>query len=147
MANICRWWGVLLLSSLCVSFASAASTFDVTINEARMIRLPEKAKSIFISNTHIANYQTLTNTKVMIFGKQAGSATITVLNEQERVIYTNKIHVTHNSREFNELVKNKFPEASVNAESLGGKLWLKGRVPSPMMAHNCLLYTSPSPRD
>ncbi len=28
------------------------------------------------------------------------------------------------------------PEASVNAESLGGKLWLKGRVPSPMMAHN-----------
>ncbi|MFA0408654.1 type II and III secretion system protein family protein, partial [Vibrio splendidus] len=136
MANICRWWGVLLLSSLCVSFASAASTFDVTINEARMIRLPEKAKSIFISNTHIANYQTLTNTKVMIFGKQAGSATITVLNEQERVIYTNKIRVTHNSREFNELVKNKFPEASVNAESLGGKLWLKGRVPSPMMAHN-----------
>ena len=113
MANICRWWGVLLLSSLCVSFASAASTFDVTINEARMIRLPEKAKSIFISNTHIANYQTLTNTKVMIFGKQAGSATITVLNEQERVIYTNKIRVTHNSREFNELVKNKFPEASV----------------------------------
>ncbi|MCZ8486336.1 pilus assembly protein N-terminal domain-containing protein [Vibrio lentus] len=56
-----------------------------------MIRLPEKAKSIFISNTHIANYQTFNQYKVMIFGKQAGSATITVLNEQERVIYTNKI--------------------------------------------------------
>ena len=136
MASICRWWGILLLSSLCLSFASAASALDITINEAKMIRLPEKAKSIFISSTHIADYQTLTNTKVMVFGKRAGSATITVLNEQERVIYTNKIRVTHNSREFNELVKNKFPEASVNAESLGGKLWLKGQVPSPMMAHN-----------
>ncbi|CAH6842294.1 Type II and III secretion system protein family protein [Vibrio chagasii] len=136
MASICRWWGILLLSSLCLSFASAASALDVTINEAKMIRLPEKAKSIFISSTHIADYQTLTNTKVMVFGKRAGSATITVLNEQERVIYTNKIRVTHNSHEFNELVKNKFPEASVNAESLGGKLWLKGQVPSPMMAHN-----------
>ncbi|CAH6834162.1 Type II and III secretion system protein family protein [Vibrio chagasii] len=136
MASICRWWGILLLSSLCLSFASAASALDVTINEAKMIRLPEKAKSIFISSTHIADYQTLTNTKVMVFGKRAGSATITVLNEQERVIYTNKIRVTHNSREFNELVKNKFPEAAVNAESLGGKLWLKGQVPSPMMAHN-----------
>lgn len=136
MASTCRWWGILLLSSLCLSFASAASALDVAINEAKMIRLPEKAKSIFISSTHIADYQTLTNTKVMVFGKRAGSATITVLNEQERVIYTNKIRVTHNSREFNELVKNKFPEASVNAESLGGKLWLKGRVPSPMMAHN-----------
>ena len=136
MASTCRWWGILLLSSLCLSFASAASALDVTINEAKMIRLPEKAKSIFISSTHIADYQTLTNTKVMVFGKRAGSATITVLNEQERVIYTNKIRVTHNSREFNELVKNKFPEASVNAESLGGKLWLKGQVPSPMMAHN-----------
>ncbi|WP_434568171.1 type II and III secretion system protein family protein [Vibrio chagasii] len=136
MASTCRWWGILLLSSLCLSFASAASALDVTINEAKMIRLPEKAKSIFISSTHIADYQTLTNTKAMVFGKRAGSATITVLNEQERVIYTNKIRVTHNSREFNELVKNKFPEASVNAESLGGKLWLKGQVPSPMMAHN-----------
>ncbi|WP_061015726.1 type II and III secretion system protein family protein [Vibrio splendidus] len=136
MASICRWWGILLLSSLYLSFASAASALDVTINEAKMIRLPEKAKSIFISSTHIADYQTLTNTKVMVFGKRAGSATITVLNEQERVIYTNKIRVTHNSHEFNELVKNKFPEASVNAESLGGKLWLKGQVPSPMMAHN-----------
>ncbi|MFM2643678.1 type II and III secretion system protein family protein [Vibrio chagasii] len=136
MASTCRWWGIILLSSLCLSFASAASALDVTINEAKMIRLPEKAKSIFISSTHIADYQTLTNTKVMVFGKRAGSATITVLNEQERVIYTNKIRVTHNSREFNELVKNKFPEASVNAESLGGKLWLKGQVPSPMMAHN-----------
>ncbi|WP_186171118.1 type II and III secretion system protein family protein [Vibrio chagasii] len=136
MASTCRWWGILLLSSLCLSFASAASALDVTINEAKMIRLPEKAKSIFISSTHIADYQTLTNTKVMVFGKRAGSATITVLNEQERVIYTNKIRVTHNSHEFNELVKNKFPEASVNAESLGGKLWLKGQVPSPMMAHN-----------
>ncbi|MDA0150822.1 type II and III secretion system protein family protein [Vibrio sp. Makdt] len=136
MASTCRWWGILLLSSLCLSFASAASALDVTINEAKMIRLPEKAKSIFISSTHIADYQTLTNTKVMVFGKRAGSATITVLNEQERVIYTNKIRVTHNSREFNDLVKNKFPEASVNAESLGGKLWLKGQVPSPMMAHN-----------
>ena len=136
MASTCRWWGILLLSSLCLSFASTASALDVTINEAKMIRLPEKAKSIFISSTHIADYQTLTNTKVMVFGKRAGTATITVLNEQERVIYTNKIRVTHNSREFNELVKNKFPEASVNAESLGGKLWLKGQVPSPMMAHN-----------
>ncbi|MFM2626404.1 type II and III secretion system protein family protein [Vibrio chagasii] len=136
MASTCRWWGILLLSSLCLSFASTASALDVTINEAKMIRLPEKAKSIFISSTHIADYQTLTNTKVMVFGKRAGSATITVLSEQERVIYTNKIRVTHNSREFNELVKNKFPEASVNAESLGGKLWLKGQVPSPMMAHN-----------
>lgn len=136
MASTCRWWGILLLSSLCLSFASTASALDVTINEAKMIRLPEKAKSIFISSTHIADYQTLTNTKVMVFGKRAGSATITVLNEQERVIYTNKIRVTHNSREFNELVKNKFPEASLNAESLGGKLWLKGQVPSPMMAHN-----------
>ncbi|GEM75714.1 secretin [Vibrio sagamiensis NBRC 104589] len=101
-----------------------------------MIRLPEKAKSIFISSSHIADYQALTNTKVMLFGKRAGSATITVLNEQEHVIYTSKIRVTHNSHEFNKLVKNKFPEASVNAESLGGKLWLKGRVPSPIMAHN-----------
>ncbi len=147
MANSRRLWSAILLSNLFISFASFAAALNVTINEAKMISLPEKAKSIFISSTHIADYQTLTNTKIMVFGKQAGSATITVLNEQERVIYTNKVRVTHNSREFNKLVKSKFPEASVTSESLGGKLWLKGQVPSPIMAHQIVAlakgYLSP----
>ncbi len=138
---------VILLSSLLISFVSSAAVLNVTINEAKMISLPEKAKSIFISSTHIADYQTLTNTKIMVFGKRAGSATITVLNENERVIYTNQVRVTHNSREFNRLVKSKFPEASVTSESLGGKLWLKGQVPSPIMAHQIVAlakgYLSP----
>lgn len=138
---------VILLSSLLISFVSSAAVLNVTINEAKMISLPEKAKSIFISSTHIADYQTLTNTKIMVFGKRAGSATITVLNENERVIYTNQVRVTHNSREFNRLVRSKFPEASVTSESLGGKLWLKGQVPSPIMAHQIVAlakgYLSP----
>lgn len=101
-----------------------------------MVRLPQKAKSIFISNTHIADYQPMTNTKLMVFGKQAGTATMTILNDKEQVIYSNKIRVVHDTQELDSLIKTQFPEASVMTESLGGKLWLKGSVPSPAMAHS-----------
>ncbi|NOH53528.1 type II and III secretion system protein family protein [Vibrio coralliilyticus] len=119
-----------------LAFSTWAAALDVNINEAKMIHLPEKAKSIFISNTHIADYQPMTNTKVMVYGMRAGTATITVLNDQERVIYSNKIRVIHDTKELDTLIKSQFPDASVHTESLGGKLWLKGTVPTPVMAHS-----------
>lgn len=136
MKTTFRWWSLLLLPGLFLSFASLAAPLEVTINQAKMINLPQDAKSIFISNTHVADYQPMTNTKIMVFGLQAGSATITILNAQERVIYNNKIRVTHDTFELNSLISSQFPEASVQSESLGGKLWLKGSVPTPVMAHS-----------
>lgn len=131
--QLLRW--PLFLSVMLVSWNIAAASIEVTINEAKLIQLPEKAKSIFISSVHIADYQALTNTKIMVFGKEAGSATITVLNEDEKIILNQKIRVTHNTKELEALVSQQFPEAMVSAESLGGKLWLKGQVPTPIMAH------------
>ncbi|GLT19107.1 secretin [Vibrio zhanjiangensis] len=136
MTTLLRWWGSLLLPGLFFTCFSWASALEVNINEAQMVRLPQKAKSIFISNTHIADYQPMTNTKLMVFGKQAGTATMTILNDKEQVIYSNKIRVVHDTQELDSLIKNQFPEASVKTESLGGKLWLKGSVPSPAMAHS-----------
>lgn len=131
-----RWWSLLLLPGLFFSISSWAAPLEVNINEAKMISLSQDAKSIFISNTHIADYQPMTNTKIMVFGMQAGTATITILNAQERVIYNNKIRVVHDTQELDQLITNQFPEASVQTESLGGKLWLKGAVPTPAMAHS-----------
>lgn len=136
MINRTRWWSLLLLPSLLFSFVSAAATIETVINQAKMIELPRKAKSIFISNTHIADYQPMTNTKIMIFGRQAGSATITILDESEQLIYNRKIRVLHDTKELDALIKSQFPDASVHSESSGGKLWLKGSVPTPVMAHS-----------
>ena len=131
-----RWWSLLLLPGLFFSMASWAKALEVNINEAKMISLPQDAKSIFISNTHIADYQPMTNTKIMVFGLQAGAATITILNSQERVIYNNKIKVLHDTKELDSVIASQFPEAFVQSQSLGGKLWLKGSVPTPVVAHN-----------
>ncbi|AIW16801.1 type II and III secretion system protein family protein [Vibrio tubiashii] len=148
MNKFVRWSSLLLLPSLFFSVSSLAAALDVNINEAKMINLSQDAKSIFISNTHIADYQPMTDTKIMVFGKEAGTATITILNAQERVIYSNKIRVVHDTKELDALIKEQFPQASVHSESLGGKLWLKGSVPTPVMAHSIVSvaksYLSPT---
>ncbi|NOI79337.1 type II and III secretion system protein family protein [Vibrio tubiashii] len=148
MNKFVRWSSLLLLPSLFFSVSSLAAALDVNINEAKMINLSQDAKSIFISNTHIADYQPMTDTKIMVFGKEAGTATITILNAQERVIYSNKVRVVHDTKELDALIQEQFPQASVHSESLGGKLWLKGSVPTPVMAHSIVSvaksYLSPT---
>ncbi|MDN3612279.1 type II and III secretion system protein family protein [Vibrio ostreicida] len=136
MNQLLRRWRLVLLCVWMMVLPAWANALEVNINEATMIRLSEKAKSIFISNTHIADYQPMTNTKIMVFGIEAGTATITVLNEKEQVIYHKKIRVVHDTQELDSLIKTQFPDASVRSESLGGKLWLKGSVPTPAMAHS-----------
>jgi len=111
-----------------------AQTLDVVLNKARLVELPRTAKSIFIASSGIADYQTLTNTKIMVFGKKTGSTSLYVLDAKENVIYSATVKVSHNVTELNTLIHNEFPDAIFNAESTAGKLFLKGQVPTPSMA-------------
>lgn len=86
----------------------------------------------------IADYQALTNTKIMVFGKRAGTTSLYVLDTDENVIYSATVKVSHNVEELNGLIKNEFPDALVSAESIAGKLFLKGKVPTPSMAEKII---------
>ncbi|QUM80280.1 type II and III secretion system protein family protein [Moritella sp. 5] len=125
---------VSALSLLLLSTLLQAQTLDVVLNKARLVVLPKTAKSIFIASNGIADYQTLTNTKIMVFGKKTGSTSLYVLDAKENVIYSATVKVNHNVIELNALIHNEFPDAIFNAESTAGKLFLKGQVPTPSMA-------------
>jgi len=125
---------VSALSLILFSAMLQAQTLDVVLNKARLVELPRTAKSIFIASSGTADYQTLTNTKIMVFGKKTGSTSLYVLDAKENVIYSATVKVSHNVTELNALIHNKFPDAIFNAESTAGKLFLKGQVPTPSMA-------------
>ncbi|MFT7681797.1 MAG: pilus assembly protein CpaC [Moritella dasanensis] len=125
---------VSALSLLLLSTVLQAQTLDVVLNKARLVVLPSTAKSIFIASSGIADYQTLTNTKIMVFGKKTGSTSLYVLDAKENVIYSATVKVNHNVTELNDLIHDEFPDALFNAESTAGKLFLKGQVPTASMA-------------
>jgi pilus assembly protein CpaC len=125
---------ITLLMLLLISAFTQATTLNVTLDKARLVELPRTAKSIFISSNNVADYQTLTNTKIMVFGKKAGATSLYVLDAAENIIYSATVKVNHNVSELNTLIKNEFPDASVSAESTAGKLFLKGLVPTPTIA-------------
>ena len=125
---------ITLLMLLLISAFTQATTLNVTLDKARLVELPRTAKSIFISSSNVADYQTLTNTKIIVFGKKAGATSLYVLDAAENLIYSATVKVNHNVSELNTLIKNEFPDASVSAESTAGKLFLKGLVPTPTMA-------------
>nr|WP_245823825.1 type II and III secretion system protein family protein [Photobacterium proteolyticum] len=130
-----------------MSFTLQAKVLNVVLDKAKLVNLPHNAKSIFISSNEVADYQALTNTKIMVFGKKAGATSLYVLDANEKVIYSATVKVSHNVVELNELVAKEFPDALVNAESTAGKLFLKGQVPTPTMAEKIVRlaegYVSP----
>ncbi|WP_229380962.1 pilus assembly protein N-terminal domain-containing protein [Shewanella psychropiezotolerans] len=135
----------VITSFLCILLFCGASQAEslnmilaVTLNKAELVQLPKTAKSIFISSNTIADYQALTNTKIMVFGKQAGTTSLYVLDADENVIYSASVKVSHNVDELNGLILSEFPDALVSAESIAGKLFLKGRVPTPTMAEKII---------
>ncbi|AGH80115.1 Flp pilus assembly protein CpaC [Psychromonas sp. CNPT3] len=117
-----------------LAFSAQAKTLNVTLDQAKLLVLPKTAKSIFIASDRVADYQTLTNTKIMIFGKRVGSTSLYVLDARENVIYSATVKVNHNVQELNALIKHEFPNAQVHSESTAGKLFLKGQVSTPSIA-------------
>lgn len=138
MINVIIYFVFVLLFCWSSQAQSLDIQLDVTLDKAKLVQLPTTAKSIFISSNIIADYQALTNTKIMVFGKQAGTTSLYVLDTDENVIYSATVKVSHNVDELNGLIKNEFPDALVSAESIAGKLFLKGQVPTPSMAEKII---------
>lgn len=127
-----------ILVVIFVFFSSflSAKTIELSIDKAKLINLPENARSVFIANPEIVDYQTLTNTKVSVFGKKAGVTSIIALDIDENIILEASINVEHDVKSLNKIIKSNFPDAFVTAESIAGKLFLKGHVATPVEADN-----------
>ncbi len=73
---------------LCMSFALQAKVLDVVLDKARLVNLPHNAKSIFISSNEVADYQALTNTKIMVFGKKRPGQYHYMFSMQVKMLFT-----------------------------------------------------------
>lgn len=121
---------------ICMNVQAQTQVLNVVLNKSQLVVLPKTAKSIFIASNNVADYQALTNTKIMVFGKKTGSTSLYVLDANENVIYSATVKVNHNIEELNSLIHTEFPDVEFNAESTAGKLFLKGKVPTPSMAES-----------
>lgn len=119
-------------------FSQSIFAVDITVSEGTLIQLKTKAKTIFVANPEIANYQIPTSDKIFIFGLKPGITNLYALDAKGNVIFEDKIKVQHNTVDLNSQINTLYPQARVEAISNNGQLLLKGTVPTALIAANVM---------
>jgi len=119
-------------------FSQSTFAVDITVSEGTLIQLKTKAKTIFIANPEIANYQIPASDKIFIFGLKPGITNLYALDIKGNVIFEDKIKVQHNTIDLNTQINTLYPRARVEAISNNGQLLLKGTVPTALIAANVM---------
>lgn len=131
-----KYYQAFLLSLLLLS--QSVFAVDITVSEGTLIQLKTKAKTIFVANPEIANYQVPASNKIFIFGLKPGVTNLYALDIKGNVIFEDKIKVQHNTIDLNSQINTLYPQARVEVISNNGQLLLKGTVPTALIAANIM---------
>jgi hypothetical protein len=82
-----------LLSAATIAPAQAATTFTVNVDQAQIMKLPEKVATIVIGNPLIADATLQSGGILVVTGKGYGSTNLLALDKQGRVVMNTTVQV------------------------------------------------------
>ena len=82
-----------LLSAATIAPARAATTFTVNVDQAQIMKLPEKVATIVIGNPLIADTTLQSGGILVVTGKGYGSTNLLALDKQGRVVMNTTVQV------------------------------------------------------
>ena len=103
------------LAALAFAGTALARPFDVPVDHAALIRLPEDASAIVVGNPSIADATLYDGRTLFVTGKLYGRTNVIALDAQGRVIYANDLVVTQSDRDTVEVFRNVNRETYVCA--------------------------------
>lgn len=122
---------IFVLTSPCIY---AASELSLIVGESSMVRLAGDAKTVFIANPDIADYQLPASKTLFLFAKKRGSTNLYVLDDRQRLLYSRKIIVKENVKDLQRKFTQTFPDENISVRFQGEQLVLNGTTNSPQKA-------------
>jgi pilus assembly protein CpaC len=103
---------------------------NLIIEEGKSITLPiaDEVRTVFISDTSVADANVSPDNQVFVFGKSAGETNlvVTLLDGMSEIAFT--IVVTHNMTEIQGMLDARFPDQQIEVQSSRGSLLVTGVV-------------------
>ena len=109
---------------------------SMELNEGRMIRLEDPAASVFIANPAVADVSVKSQRLIYLFGTKPGETTLFAVDEEDEVIASMDVRVTHNMSALNDNLDQVLPDSDIKAISLDGGILLTGEVSNASQAEN-----------
>lgn len=107
-----------------------SAPLTVEVDKARLIQLPEPAKTVFVANPEIADIQVPNPGSFLVYGKKAGTTMVFAITEAGGATsYT--VRVIRQSGEIAAAVHNAVPKAQVRVSATANGVTIAGSVDSP----------------
>ncbi len=114
----------------------ANTQVDITVNGGTLVRLSKPASNVFIANPEIADIQVKSPRLIYVFGKTMGTTTLYAVSENDDVIFSGNVKVSHNLTDIRQTLKTMMPRSNVDIELMNGVLVLTGNAKSPAEAED-----------
>lgn len=106
----------------------------LAVNAGDLVRLPRPATKVFIADPEVADFQAASPRSLLVFGRKAGQTTLYALSEDDEVILSRLIIVSHDLRQLQSLIDRELPRSDVRVRSTPAGIVLFGRAMSAMEA-------------
>jgi len=111
--------------------APTGTPIVLDVRKGTLVRVQEPLDTVFVADPNIADIQIKSPTLLYVFAKRVGDTVLYGVTEDERVIISRTIMVTHNLMRLQAALDQFLPGSSVRAASMDGSLVLEGDVSSP----------------
>ena len=116
--------------------APSRGVLGLEVHKGMLVRLDQPASVIFVANPAIADVQVKSPRLVYVFGTSVGETTFFAVGQDENVLASFVVQVTHNLAGLRTAIAALNPGADVTVFSADRNLVLDGVVDSPVQAEN-----------
>ncbi|CDT83437.1 putative Flp pilus assembly protein, secretin CpaC [Vibrio coralliirubri] len=106
----------------------AQGTTNLTQGGAKTFLIKGEVASVFISGKSVADYQMIDSNKVVVFGKNIGSASFIAFDDKGRELLNRLLVVNKSYRLIEQQINVQFPNAQVSVTGIGDNIVLSGVV-------------------
>jgi pilus assembly protein CpaC len=99
-------------------------------SKGELVRLARAATTVFVAQPEIADVQVKSPRLIYVFGKKPGETTLYAVDENERVLTSRNIVVSHNLTRLRDALSEMLPDARIDVRSVEGSVVLSGDAAS-----------------
>jgi pilus assembly protein CpaC len=109
---------------------ASGTPLAIEMNEGALVRLDGVAASVFVANPEIADVTVKSPKLIYVFGKRPGETVLYAVDENEKVLLSTRLMVSHNIGRLREALRDLVPGGEIDAQTVSSGIVLSGFVPT-----------------
>lgn len=111
-----------------------STVVQLDLHKGTLIKLDQPVSTVFVADAAIADVQVKSPRLIYLFGKTVGETTLYAVDDDESVVASMTVHITHNLTRLNDVIQALGADKGVRATSIDKAIILEGTVNSPRLA-------------